>query len=113
MNITPAQVRAIAPEFSSLGDPEITTFIGFAEDQMNQDLFGDSAGYAEMCLTAHLLSIAHPELAKPGAVASVTVGQVTIQRAIGQFTAEALSLSRHGLEYRRMMRLTGAGIQVL
>lgn len=110
---TVAMVRGVAPEFSTIGDPEVTTFIGYAALQHNSVIFGGRSDYAGAILTAHLLALAHPELSQGAPLMSERVGEVAVTRALQQFKATALSLTRHGIEYMRQITLNRQSFAVI
>lgn len=119
----PQDVRDIAPEFASLTDPQIQPWIDRAYNQINPDAFGDSTAFAGALLTAHLLTIFPPAgvtvaPGAPGPVSSESVGQVSVSYAVPPVKTRAaltgtLGQSRYGIEFSRMIELTGFSPQVL
>jgi hypothetical protein len=119
----PNDVRDLAPEFVGLTDPQIQAWIDRAYPQINPDAFGDSTVYAGALLTAHLLTIFPPAgvtvaPGAPGPISSETVGQISVSYAVPPVKTRAaltgtLGQSRYGIEFSRLLELTGYSPQVL
>jgi hypothetical protein len=116
MSATVAMVRARAPEFATVVDADVQVFLDSAALQMNASAWGARADLGQTYLAAHELAIARPDLAgAAGPVQSESVGQVSVAYAVAQpgATAGEYSGSRFGVEYMRLVRQLGLGLQVL
>lgn len=113
---TVAQVRAIAPEFATVSDSDVQSFLDDAALQLNVSRWAAKYDLGHKYLAAHLLGMARPELASAaGPVQSESVGQVSVTYAV-QTSAQAPSqydATRQGREFRRLLLQLGAGLQVL
>jgi len=110
-----------APEFCGLAIPVIDRFIAMAALEVCDDTYGDRAKYAGILLTAHLLSVMGAKNSDgaggsaAGPVSGITVGQVSVnyEGMSGAIKGGALMASKYGMEFHRIQRLYGTGIQVL
>ncbi len=123
MSVTPADVKDIAPEFSSVLDARIIRFINRAKVSVNQDVFDTKYDLAVTYLAAHMLSVS-AETSGGSAISQIVVSEKVgdLQRAYQNTestTADPSSLSRtrYGTEFLRLRRecvtspciITGSG----
>lgn len=118
-----SDVRAIAPEFTSVPDDTITSLISDADLQLSPTAWASARDpqsgrtvrdIAGTWLTAHLLALTRPDLARMP-VTSKRVGAVGVTYANGSATsAVVLRMTRFGTEYLRLVNSQiGAGLDVL
>jgi len=118
---TRADVKAVAPEFTSVDDATLDRYIGWAYDLVNPTAFGNRTVFAGALMTAHLLTTLPPLGFTGGSagafpVQSRTVGQVSVTYAVPQVqsagAAQGLSASKYGVQFSALARL-GLFSQVL
>lgn len=119
---TRADVKAVAPEFTSVGDATLDQYIGWAYDLVNPTAFGNRTVFAGALMTAHLLTTLPPLGFSGGGsagafpVQSRTVGSVSVTYAVPQVqgagTAQGLATSKYGVQFSALVRL-GLFSQVL
>lgn len=116
---TSADVKKIASEFDAVLQPDIDYFIDMAQRQIDDVAFGERARDAGAFLTAHLMTVCNVlgegNAAATGAVASVTVGQVSVSYAQvrNAMHADSLSSNRYGMEFERLCNLGVLGAMVI
>ena len=111
---TLADLAIVAPEFAAVLQATFDFWANEASGQIARARFGDRAKLAGCYLTAHLLTLNPPAGVDPSgahspALSSESVGGVAVSYAVKQFGADALSLSRYGLEFKRLARMAGCG----
>lgn len=117
---TAADVIAYAPEFCDVAIPLIDKFIMLADGQIAVDCWGSRAKHAGILLTAHMLSVHRVKDAGGaggagvGPISSISVGQVSvdygtsvISSALSRGLDASLSQSVYGLEFSRLVQLSG------
>lgn len=113
MLLEQADFSKLVPEMSTLDAPTFELFEGLAEGNVNLTRFpaGSKRTLALAYMTAHLISVCPPSGISPqgGAVASESVGGVSVSYAVAARAAQDLSLSRYGLAFQRLARFAGAG----
>jgi hypothetical protein len=99
--VSVADVVNVAPEFVSLGSPEVTTAISDAALEVSAAIWGTRVDVGVKWLAAHKLARSHPELA-----------QYTpkVWETAGAQDAGELGTTRFGMEYRRMLRTLDARV---
>lgn len=119
---TATDVRNVAPEMSvanGVSDATIDFWIAQAENQIDAAIFGSRVNLAGAYLTAHMLKVTGYGLgggglgggAALGAIQSATVGGVSVafsSRGAASQVSEYLSRTPYGIEFSRLVRLSGA-----
>ena len=111
---TVADLANVAPEFSGLDAGVFLFWSVEAGKQVNEARFGTRAKIAGCYLTAHLLTLNPPSTVTPSGahappLSSESVGGVAVGYAVKPFAADSLSLSRYGVEFKRLARMAGCG----
>jgi hypothetical protein len=112
---TISTVRRIAAEFASVSDDDVQGFLDDAALELSADFWGDLYARAQALVAAHLLGIAHPELAlPPGPISAEAVGAVSRSYAVAPAAQNSRwGTSRHGVEYLRLLRTMGPAVRVI
>lgn len=114
MAATVADVRRIAPEFATVADVDVEAFLEDAALELHASAWGALYDRAQALVAAHLVALANPSLAASvGPVASESVGGVSRSYAVTAVAAGRWGTTRFGLEYLRLMRLTGPALRVV
>lgn len=115
---TPADVKAIAQEFSGVPDATFAPYIARASRGLNPTVWGQRIADACAQLVAHYMTENPPTgvtfvPAAPGPIASKTVGSVSVTYAVAAYVASnsagSLTATKYGKEYSRMVREVAAG----
>lgn len=114
MAATVADVRRIAPEFATVADEAVAAFLDDAALELSATAWGALYDRAQALVAAHLVALANPSMAGSiGPVASESVGGVSRSYAVTAVAAGRWGTSRFGLEFYRLMRLTGPALRVV
>lgn len=115
MAATVASVRLIAPELAALPAADLESHLARAARQLDSTEWGELYDDAQALLAAHLACVANPQLAAPaGPIASESVGSVSRSYAVAAPSAAGpYGATRHGVEFKRLMRQLGVGARVL
>jgi len=114
MAATVADVRRIAPEFATVADEAVAAFLVDAALELDAAGWGGLYDRAHALVAAHLVAQANPSVAGAvGPVASESVGGVSRSYAVAAIAAGRWGTSRFGLEFYRLMRLTGPALRVV
>lgn len=111
---TLADLGNVAPELAAVAQATFDFWAAEASRQINRARFGTRTKLAGCYLTAHMLTLNPPAGVEPSgahqpALASESVGGVSVSYAVRQFAASELSLSRYGLAFQRLARMAGMG----
>lgn len=113
MAATVADVLRIAPELASVDEEDLEAFLDDAALELSESAWGTLYNRAHALMAAHLVTCAHPDLAVgSGAIAGETAGPVSRSYAVAAPVASDLSTTRHGLEYKRLLRKLGLSFVV-
>jgi len=105
-----ADVRNIAPELRdvvAVPDAEVTAAIADAVLELSAAQWGTVYDMATKWMAAHKLGVAHPELCQPAGT------RIRIYETPGSLEAGQLGSTRFGVEFVRLRRTMGFGLQVL
>lgn len=105
--------RLLAPEFASIPDEDVQGLLTLIEDEVPESRWGKWTAKGRALLAAHTASLARPELAEGGVVASQSAGGVSVSYAASAGDAGELSSSRHGVEFARLRRTVGLGGMII
>jgi hypothetical protein len=116
MPVTPTSFKELFPEFTSIADARVTSFLNQAARRMDAASFGALYDDAQSYLTAHLLTIAKRNEAgfaagASGPLTSVTVGPLSKTFSAGGSRGGAASgdgfeATPYGVEYLALQRIT-------
>jgi hypothetical protein len=104
--VTPADIKALFPEFASESDLRIQLFLDQAAFSVNASVWGNKADFAIQYLTGHLLTVANR--GGSGAAGPVTSEKVgDLQRSYANnvsAVAHELGSTGYGMEFLRLRR---------
>lgn len=111
---TPADVKRIAPEFSSLDDATvIQPFINDAAGEISPDAWGSKADRVIALLAAHAIAVSYPNL-YARLTSSERVGDISRSYERSSFPrADEYATTRFGIEFLRLRRQLGLSAQVI
>ena len=110
MAVVVADVRNIANELRdtvAVPDAEITVAIADAVLELSAAQWGTMIDVATKWMAAHKLAVSHPELCQPAGT------RIRIYETPGAEEAGQLGSTRFGVEFVRIRRTMGFGLQVI
>lgn len=124
MAVIPTDFKARFPEFDSISDARIQSFIDKALLNLSESVWGDYFVEGQLYLAAHFLTLAIASENSGGSgagvaagpVASRSIGDVSVSFAVpsdvssGSGTAAYFSKTPYGLEYWRLVKIVGEGL---
>jgi hypothetical protein len=108
--VVAADVRTIAPELrdvAAVPEDEITAAIADAVLELSAAQWGTMIDVATKWMAAHKLAVSHPELCQPAGT------KIRVYETPGAQEAGQLGSTRFGVEFVRLRRTMGFGLQVL
>lgn len=112
MAVTPADLKAIAPELASETDPRLQLFIDLATDSVNLTAFGTRADKAVALLAAHFTTMANREGAG-GSVSSESLGDWSRSYSTANTRDSELNSTAYGQLFITLMKSLGMTMRVL
>lgn len=111
MAVTPADVKALAPELATESDVRLSFFIDLCSDSINTARFGSKADKGTTLLAAHFATVANRQGAA-GAIASESLGDWSRSYSASPSTSQ-LGTTGYGEMFLLLSRSLGVGVLVL
>lgn len=108
MAASPSTVRAIAPEFKSRSDSDITVALGTAEAWLDECVWGCKYDTGQAYMAAHILAIADRDGAG-GPISSESVGGVSVSYGTSGDSDEELNSTSYGQMFVSLRRTLVTG----